>query len=297
MTTLEILSTGPLASVQDLGRPGLAHLGVTCSGAADRRSHALANRLVANPADWATIEITLGGFSARVYGGSVDVAFTGAECPTRVDRTPFGPNSVRRVHHGEVITVEPASRGLRGYLAVRGGVAVDPVLGSRSHDTLSGIGPPVLRPGDVLPIGAPAPDFPRLEQAPVSPLTEGPVTVRVVPGPHDEWFTDPDALVRTDWTLSDRSDRVGIRLLGRPLEHRRPEQQLPSEGLTRGAVQVPPNGRPVILAADHPVTGGYPVIGVLADADTDTAAQLRPGQPVRLRWTRARIATRTRPSW
>ena len=110
------------------------------------------------------------------------------------------------------------------------------------------------------------------------------MTLRVIGGPRQDWFADPAALLAADWVVSERSDRVGVRLEGAALTHRRPEQQLPSEGMTRGAVQVPPNGQPVILGADHPVTGGYPVIGVLLDADTDRLAQLRPGQRVRLRW-------------
>jgi allophanate hydrolase subunit 2 len=110
----------------------------------------------------------------------------------------------------------------------------------------------------------------------------------VVPGPRDDWIADADALVHTVWVASDRSDRVGMRLQGRPLAHRNPGRQLPSEGATRGAIQVPPNGLPVILGPDHPVTGGYPVVGVIADHDIDKVAQVRPGQQVRLRWSRPR---------
>ena len=112
--------------------------------------------------------------------------------------------------------------------------------------------------------------------------------LKVVPGPRDDWFADPDALVHTDWMATDRSDRVGMRLAGTPLAHRWPDRQLPSEGATRGAIQVPPNGLPVILGPDHPVTGGYPVIGVVADGDIDKVAQIRPGQHVRLHWSRPR---------
>jgi allophanate hydrolase subunit 2 len=115
--------------------------------------------------------------------------------------------------------------------------------------------------------------------------------VLVVQGPRDDWFTDPDALVHTIWMASNRSDRVGMRLEGRPLQHRWPDRQLPSEGAIRGAIQVPPNGLPVILGPDHPVTGGYPVIGVVTDEDVDKIAQVRPGQYVRLHWARPRGAS------
>ena len=258
MITLEVRHTGPLALVEDLGRPGLAHIGVTRSGAADRRAHRLANRLLVNPEDRATIEVTLGGFSARVLGGDLDITVTGADARPAIDGIPFGLNSVAHIREGQVVSLGVPRSGLRSYLGVRGGIAVAPILGSRSYDTLSAIGPPPLRPGDALPVGEPTGNFPEVEQ---------------------------DALVRSTWLVSERTDRVGVRLSGAALEHRWPARQLPSEGAIRGAIQVPPNGQPVILGTDHPVTGGYPVIGVVIDDDVDTLAQLRPGQPVRLRWS------------
>lgn len=288
MTTLEILRTGPLALIEDLGRPGLAHLGVTRSGAADRRAHTLANRLVTNPHDRATVEITLGGFTARVCGGDVTVAVTGADTDPAVNGKPFGINSIHYAHDGDVISLGVSYAGLRSYLAVRGGFDVAPVLGSRSYDVMSAIGPRPLEPGDVLPVGDHTEDFPEVDQAPLAALDDDVLELRVVPGPRDDWFVDPDVLVRTNWQVTNRSDRVGMRLVGMPLDHRWPDRQLPSEGATRGAIQVPPNGFPVILGPDHPVTGGYPVIGVLVDDDIDKASQARPGQTVRLHWSRPR---------
>ena len=295
MTTLEILRAGPLALVQDLGRVGLTHLGVTRSGAADRRAHTLANRLVANPDDRATIEMTMGGFAARVRGDDIDIAVTGADALAKVGSTVFGANSIQHVRDGELIALGVPQSGLRSYLAVRGGIDVEPVLGSRSHDVLSGIGPTPLRPGDVLPIGDHTGNYPELEQAPVAPLADQLVELVVVPGPRDEWIVDADALVHTVWMASDHSDRVGMRLQGRALAHRNPDRQLPSEGATRGAIQVPPNGLPVILGPDHPVTGGYPVVGVIADHDIDKVAQVRPGQHVRMHWSRPRSMPRSVP--
>ena len=296
VTALEIVAAGHTL-VQDLGRPGLAHLGVCRSGAADRRSHALANRLVANPADRATLEITMGGFTARVHGGSVEVALTGADARPCVDGIPFGINSIRRLNPGQLLSLAIPRTGLRSYLAVRGGVAVTPVLGSRSFDTLSQIGPAPLRPGDVIPVGSPPESFPELDHAPVSAVTADPVPLSVIPGPRDDWLDDPDAIVGAVWVVSAHSDRVGVRLTGPPLIPRWPGRQLPSEGTVRGAIQVPPSGQPVILGPDHPVTGGYPVIGVVADADTDAVAQLRPGQSVRPRWSRNRIVTMPHRTW
>ena len=296
MTTLEILRTGPLALVEDLGRAGLADLGVSRSGAADRRSHALANRLVANPPDRATVEVTFGGFSARVRGGDIDIAVTGADADPAVNGIPFGTNSIHHARDGEVISLGAPHSGLRTYLAVRGGIDVAPILGSRSYDVMSAIGPRPLQPGDVLPVGAHTTDYPELDQAPVAAISEDLMELMVVPGPRDDWFTGPDALVHTDWVASDRSDRVGMRLVGRPLQYRWPDRQLPSEGATRGAIQVPHNGLPVILGPDHPVTGGYPVVGVVTDEDIDKVAQIRPGQTVRLHWSRP-VSPSGRPTW
>ena len=152
-STWKFCAPGPLAVVQDLGRAGLAHLGVGRSGAADRRSHTLANRLVANPSDRATVEVTFGGFSVRVRGGDVDIAVTGADTDPAVNGVPFGTNSIRHVRDGQVISLGAPRAGLRSYLAVRGGFCVQSVLGSRSYDMMSAIGPSPLQTGDRLPVG------------------------------------------------------------------------------------------------------------------------------------------------
>ena len=176
-----------------------------------------------------------------------------------------------------MITLGAPHSGLRTYLAVRGGIDVEPVLGSRSYDVMSAIGPLPLQPGDVVPVGEHSDEFPELDQAPVAAIEDDVLELMVVPGPRDDWFVDPDVLIRTNWLATNKSDRVGMRLVGMPLEYRWPDRQLPSEGATRGAIQVPPNGFPVILGPDHPVTGGYPVIGVVAEDDIDRVAQIRPG--------------------
>ncbi|BBY55571.1 5-oxoprolinase/urea amidolyase family protein [Mycobacterium koreense] len=289
MPTLEVLRTGPLALVEDLGRAGLIHLGVTRSGAADLGAHTLANRLVANPVECATIEVAFGGFTARVRGGDVTIAVTGADTDPTVAGVPFGTNSIHTVEDGQIISLGSPYSGLRSYLAVRGGIDVEPVLGSRSYDVMAAIGPRPLRAGDILPIGEHSEEFPEIDHAPVAPIDEQLLDLRVVPGPRDDWLEHPDALVHSIWMVTDRSDRVGMRLEGRPLRLRWPDRQLPSEGTTRGAIQVPPHGLPVILGPDHPLTGSYPVAGVVVDEDLDKLAQIRPGQHVRLHWSRPRI--------
>jgi biotin-dependent carboxylase-like uncharacterized protein len=275
---LTVEATGPLATVQDLGRPGLSHLGVSPSGAADRTAHRLANRLVGNPESDATIEVTLGGLSVRATATHW-VAVTGAPTTVLVNDRPMGSNGLIALPTGDRLTVLPPAYGVRSYLAVRGGIAVDPVLGSRATDLLSGIGPSPLRPGDELPVGRPGPPLPGVDLAPPHQPRK---TLAMSPGPRRDWFTDQawTHLVQQPWTVSPDGNRVGVRLTGGALE-RRVTDELPSEGLVRGAVQVPASGEPLIFLADHPVTGGYPVIAVLTDRAADHAAQLRPGDRVR----------------
>lgn len=242
VVSLEILRTGPLAVVQDLGRIGQAHLGVGRSGAADRRSHKLANRLVANPDDRATVEVTFGGFAARVHGGDVDIAVTGADTDPSVNGIKFGTNSIHHVRDGQVISLGTPRAGLRTYLAVRGGISVEPVLGSRSYDVMSAIGPAPLATGDQLPVGAHTDEYPELDQAPVAAVSGDTVELLVVPGPRDDWFVDPDVLVHTDWVSSDRSDRVGMRLTGRPLQYRFPIGSCPARAPPEGRFRCRPTG-------------------------------------------------------
>lgn len=275
--SLRVIGTGPLATVQDLGRPGYAALGVGPCGAADRGALRLANRLVGNPESAAGIEVLLGDFEVRLHAHAL-VAVTGAAGAVTVDDRPAGMAASTPIAADSVLRLEPAESGLRRYLAVRGGIDVAAVLGSRSTDTLAGIGPPRLAAGSVLPIGAPTQPVPDIAFAALAAPAGGDVTLRALPGPRADWF-DPDAL-RGSFTVSQDSDRVAVRLDGRPIRRGR-DRELPSEGLVTGAVQVPSGGQPLIFLADRPVTGGYPVIAVLTDASIDLAAQLRPGQCVR----------------
>ncbi len=278
---------GPV-TVQDLGRAGLAHLGVPRSGAADRGALRLANRLVGNHQSAAGLEITFGGLVLLPLA-DLTVALTGAACPMRIGEAPAAGHSLVEVPAGMAIEIGLASSGVRCYLAVRGGIRTDQVLGSRATDTFSGIGPAPLSAGDVVPIGPPdgadVAAWPRVVQAPVAapPDPAKLVALQVLPGPRAQWLTDEGtALFRAaTWTVSPDSDRVGLRLIGPVLPRARTED-LPSEPMVRGAVQVPPSGQPVIFLADHPVTGGYPVVAVLREAACDRAAQLRPGQRVRM---------------
>jgi biotin-dependent carboxylase-like uncharacterized protein len=262
---IEVLAAGPLTTVQDSGRPGWAHLGVPPSGSADPQALALGNRLVGNDAGAAALEATLSGPRLR-FRVTALVAVTGAE--TEASNRPL------EVGAGEVLEVGRFLNGVRAYVSVRGGIDVEPVLGSRSTDLLSGLGPPQLREGDVLPIGREPPTAPQLDLAPPPPFPAEP-TLRLLLGPRDDWFA-PNALAGT-WRVSPSSNRVGVRLEGPPIERIRHEELL-SEGVVTGALQVPPSGQPILLLNDHPTTGGYPVLGVVHADDLPLAGQLRPGQ-------------------
>ncbi|MFT3969569.1 MAG: urea amidolyase family protein [Micropruina sp.] len=282
---LTVLATGPLALVVDEGRPGYAAVGVSPSGAADRSAYRLANRLVGNPPGAAALEIVLGGLAVRAASHCL-ATLTGADCAPRVDGRPVTHAGAVYLRPGQVLRLGVSAAGLRCYLAVAGGFEVPLVLGSASTDTLSGVGPPRIRPGDRLSVGPARPCFPGVDSAPRSPHPDVEATLDVLPGPRAEWIADTSALTGQTWRVSERSDRVGVRLLGEPLR-RHPdvvEGELPSEPTVRGSIQVPPDGQPVIFGADHPVTGGYPVIGVLTESASDTLAQARPGDRVRFRW-------------
>ncbi len=279
---LHVLASGPLATVQDLGRPGQAAIGVPRSGALDLPAHRLANRLVGNAESAATIEVTLGGLALRVTHATT-VALAGASCPAEADNHPIPMHAPTTLPSGATLRLGAPTRGLRTYIAVRGGVDVPPVLGSRATDVLSALGPPPLADGDRLPIGTAPAGEPLVDVAPVADPPSDTV-MHVLPGPRVDWFM-PDALDRlskSTYTVAPDSDRVAARLAGPPLARLRTDE-LPSEGLVLGAVQVTPDGSPVVFLADHPTTGGYPVLAVVRRADLPLLAQARPGEPVRFR--------------
>jgi len=274
---LEVVSPGPSTTVQDAGRPGQAALGVGRSGACDRRAYALANRLVGNPPGAAVLEATFGGLEVRARGDLL-VATAGARC---AGGWPHAAPT--RLRDGDVLRLGLPVTGVRTCVAVRGGLVVEPVLGSRSTDLLAGLGPPVPAAGTVLPVGPATGPLPLVDVAPVAEPAAGDVVLTVLPGPRRDWFDDGAwTQLGSRWEVTSESNRVGLRLDGAPLT-RSSSGELPSEGMVRGAVQVPPSGLPVLFLADAPVTGGYPVLAYVTDDDVDRAAQLRPGQGVRLR--------------
>ncbi|GHE36724.1 biotin-dependent carboxyltransferase family protein [Streptomyces capitiformicae] len=277
---LAVVRAGALTTVQDQGRPGHAHLGVPRSGALDAPAATLVNRLVGNPTEAAVLETTLNGCSVRPRS-TVTMAVAGAPCPVTVDGRPAPWGAPVRVPGGALLDIGAARSGVRSYLAVSGGVAVEPVLGSRSTDLLSGLGPPPLTDGTVLPLGRPSGAHARVDVVP-HPAPPSELVLRVTLGPREDWFTDAalGILTTRPYAVSSASNRIGLRTEGPALERSR-AGELPSEGMVLGAVQVPPDGRPVVFLADHPTTGGYPVIAVVHPADLPGAAQATPGTPVR----------------
>ncbi|WP_234531839.1 biotin-dependent carboxyltransferase family protein [Streptomyces shenzhenensis] len=277
---LVVVRAGALTTVQDRGRPGYAHLGVPRSGALDAPAAALVNRLVGNAPGAAVLETTLNGCAVRPRS-TVVVAVGGAPCPVTVGGRPAAWGAPVVVPAGELLDVGTARSGVRSYVAVSGGIAVEPVLGSRATDLLSGLGPAPLAAGAVLPLGTPVGPHARADVVP-QPSPPAELVLRVTLGPRADWFTPAAVRAFTSraYRVSSASNRIGLRTDGPALERASPGE-LPSEGMILGAVQVPPDGRPVVFLADHPTTGGYPVIAVVRAADLPAAAQAVPGIPVR----------------
>ena len=272
-----IVRPGLLTTVQDRGRWGRQHEGVPVSGAMDRASMDDANRAVGNVAAAATLEVTLGGVDARLeHAGALAVA--GADLSASLDGQPLAAGT--RVEHGagSVVSFGARRQGARAYLALDGGVAVAPSLGSRATDLTSGLGGRRLRAGDRLPVGEPALDTSRQPAGAVRPLPTGGARVRVIPGPHGEWFPSEalDRLCRTRYEVTPESNRMGYRLRGaEPLP--RDSREMISDATVEGGLQVPPSGQPILLMADRQVTGGYPIIATVITADLPVVGQLAPG--------------------
>jgi biotin-dependent carboxylase-like uncharacterized protein len=278
---ITVLRAGPLTTVQDRGRPGFAHLGVPRSGALDQPALRQANELVGNDPAAAGLETTLMGCRLR-FDGPATIAVTGATCTVKVDGQEAGAAGMTvgplDVPAGDVVEIGRALAGVRSYLAVAGGIDVEPVLGSRSTDTLSGLGPPPLTDGQTLAVGAP-PGRAEKRRHPDRGARRPSIVLGVWIGPRDDWV-DVAGLFDDAYAISPVSNRVACRLTGAALKRTR-SGELPPEGLVLGAIQVPPDGQPLIFLADHPTTGGYPMIGVVDDVSP--LAQARPGTSVRFR--------------
>ncbi|MDA4894716.1 urea amidolyase family protein [Streptomyces sp. MS2A] len=289
---LEVVRPGLQTLVQDRGRPGHAALGVSASGAVDRTALRDANRAVGNDAGAAALEI-VGAAELRYRGPATVAAVTGAVSELVRTGADGGRATLRHgvpfaLDDGDELHLGHPMRGLRQVVGVRGGVAAEPALGSSAADTLAGLGPAPLRAGDAVRIGDPRRAPHAVDPTPVPralPAAGEVVELGITWGPRDDWFR-PDALdtlLGQEWEVTPRSDRVGIRLRGAAALERAVPGELPSEGAVTGAIQVPPDGQPVLFLPDHPLTGGYPIIGAVVDRDLDLAGQLPPGARIRFR--------------
>jgi 5-oxoprolinase (ATP-hydrolysing) subunit C len=271
---IEVVEPGALTSVQTAGgRPGWRHLGVLVGGAADPWSARLANRLVGNPDDAALLEVTLHGPALR-FAEPTAVAIAGGEFGAALDGLPMPRWVGRRVRAGSLLRIG-SGRSARCYVAIGGGIEVEAILGSAATDLRTAFGGHegrALRAGDRLVVGRTPAILRRWTGSPPS----GPV--RFVSGPHAEAFDGGDPLAGATWTVGSEADRTGVRLDGPRLEAQ--VSEVASMALPLGAIQVPPDGRPIVMLADRPVTGGYPVPACVIRADVGRIAQLRPGDRV-----------------
>lgn len=270
---IEVVEPGALTSVQTAdGRPGWRHVGVPVGGAADAWSARLANRLVGNDGDAALLEVTLAGPELRFHA-ETSIALTGAAFDATLDGLPLLPFVGRRVRRGALLRIGMGD-GARGYLAVAGGIRVPAVLGSMSTDLRTGFGGHegrALRPGDRLSVGSISGSIRRW----TGRTPDGPI--RILPGPHHR-LLGLDALIGQTWVVGIEADRTGVRLDGRQLEAG--QRDVASMGLAIGAIQVPPDGRPIVMLVDRPVTGGYPVPACVIRVDVGRVAGLRTGDRV-----------------
>ncbi len=294
---LRVLHPGPLSAVQDLGRPACQHLGVPTGGAMDPVALRVANRLAGNPPGAAGIEVTLGGFEAEFLKGTAG-AVAGGDLGFELDGKPLPPGTAFLARPGSRLRTAERRRGCRAWVAVHGGVDVEPVLGSRSTYLPGGFGGlhgRALRPGDEVPARGGLPPgwtpqcAPPLLLPPEGPPGE-PTPLRVVLGPQDDAFT-PGGLsvfLSAPYTVSSQADRMGCRLEGPTVAHRAGADVV-SDGIAWGAVQVPGDGRPIVLLADRQTTGGYAKIATVVGVDLGLLAQVLPGDAVRFRevdlWT------------
>lgn len=290
---LTILQPGVLTTVQDLGRGGYGNMGVSSSGAFDLESATAANRMVVNDESAAVLECMAGGLEFQLAEGSI-VAFAGAQGPVAIEhkgkKFKTAMNSRIVVGAGAIVRIGTFDTGLRGYVAVRGGIDVEPVLGSRSTDTLGKLGPDIVRAGQVLSVGNPKVTAgSSIAIYPAPHWSSEHAKLDVIPGPRADWFADDSvhAFFNQSWVVTQETNRVGMRLEGEPLT-RSVTAELPSEGMVPGAIQVPTSGQPIIFGPDHPATGGYPVIGVLTRRALSRVGQLAPGAKVTFRRARMR---------
>ena len=294
MSSLLVESAGLQTTVQDLGRPGFGPEGVSASGAADPVALRLGNLLVENQPGVAGLELTLVGGSFVFPDGAV-IALTGADLGATVNGRPLEMWASHTLEPGTKLMFGATRNFARGYLAIAGGIQVDPFLGSASTHVLSGLGGfegRALRKGDRLRIGKASKKVRRRRITLAALYAFKPRKVlRVTEGPQADWFSEAAKQVfyRDVFRVSEESDRVGLRLEGTALDGS-PARELITEGVSLGAVQVTPSGQPIILFVEQQTTGGYPKIANIIAADLHRIGQLRPRAEIRFQRTSLAVA-------
>jgi antagonist of KipI len=286
VSAILVEAPGFLTTVQDLGRPGRAAAGISASGAADPIALRIGNRLVGNDGGAAAFELTIVGGAFRFTADGV-VAIAGADPQGRLDDRPVASWRAFAVHAGETLACGALRGGARSYLCFRGGVSVPLLFGSASTHLLTGLGGfegRALRAGDRVPLGstvAGAP-LPGSIDASAIPGYRAGEPFRVTPGPQSDWFDEEAHAVfhETDWRVAEACDRMGIRLKGGRVRQQG-TRELTTEGVPLGAIQIPPDGEPIVLFVEHQTTGGYPKIANVVSADLPAVGQLRPRDRVR----------------
>ncbi|MBJ6126352.1 biotin-dependent carboxyltransferase family protein [Microvirga splendida] len=285
MTDLVVKSCGPMTALQDRGRIGYQGFGVSPSGAMDRRALAMANALVGNPADTAAIEFVNLGGAFMAAGGDLHLAVAGAGASASVDGTPVPPLTSFVLKEGQTLEVGHPRTGTFAYLAVAGGLAVEPQLGSLSfhlRSRLGGLKGSPLQAGNHLPC---RPEHQAGEPMQLTiDIVEETGPLRVMLGPQDDYFTPESIslLLESEFTISPQADRMGFQLTGPKLEHAK-GFNIVSDGIVDGHIQVPGSGQPIVLMRDRQTAGGYPKIATVISADLGRFAQMRPGAKVRFR--------------
>ena len=288
MRTIHVEAPGLLTTVQDLGRSGYGTLGVSASGAADPIALRLGNRLVGNPENTAGLEMTLLG-GTLAFSDPMVLALTGCDFGTTLDGHAVPLWTSFEVASGQKLQIGSTRTGARCYLCVQGGIAVKLFLGSASTHLLSGLGGlegRALRRGDVLTVGPAPPGF--IHKRVATEVLEQLAfrkTLRVTDGPQWDWFSGSaqDLLLTIPYRVTEEANRMGLRLEGAPITANS-EAPMITEGVSLGAIQVPPSGQPIILFVEQQTTGGYPKIANIISADMANVGQLRPRDEIRFEW-------------
>lgn len=283
--SIKVITPGMLSTIQDGGRKGFAAMGFNASGVMDVRSYHIANALVGNFTDEAVIEMTYLGGSFKFLESNY-IAITGADMSPKLDGVPVEMYTTVFVKQDETLTFSATESGMRAYIAVRGGIDVPVIMGSRSTNLkckLGGLDGRPLKAGDIVPCRDVYDEFHKhlIHSAPKEDFGNDEITVRVLLGPQDDYFTDHGikTFLNSTYTVTNESDRMGCKLSGEKIEYKNTVDII-SDGIVFGSIQIPRTGNPIIMLADRQTTGGYAKIATVISVDLPLLAQARPGTKV-----------------